>query len=159
MIPKAGMVPKDCGFNQSETACGICARIAWRFPCLPATERDGGWTYGNTAFLLSRHNSPSKLTLRNNQTARNVYMWMQQWIIRFFQKEQFSRFLPYAKVARWRHCWIHYLLCLQFRFCSSTMSNIMTIYCKVVQWDMKFVCIAGYCLNFTAVLHWRYLTA
>ena len=35
------MVPKDCGFNQSETACGLCACIASRFPCLPATARDG----------------------------------------------------------------------------------------------------------------------
>ena len=37
------------------------------------------WTYTNAAFLSSqRHNLPSKLKLRNNQTARNVYMWMQQ---------------------------------------------------------------------------------
>ena len=34
------MVPKESGFNQSETACGWCARIAWRFPCLPAPARD-----------------------------------------------------------------------------------------------------------------------
>ena len=26
------MVPKESGFNQSETASGKCARIVWRFP-------------------------------------------------------------------------------------------------------------------------------
>ena len=41
MLPKAEMVPKECGFNQSETACGLCARIAWRFPYSPAMPRDG----------------------------------------------------------------------------------------------------------------------
>ena len=41
MLPKAEMVPKECECNQSETACGLCAGIAWRFPCLPATARDG----------------------------------------------------------------------------------------------------------------------
>ena len=35
------MVSKECEFNQSETACGFCAGIAWCFPCLPATARDG----------------------------------------------------------------------------------------------------------------------
>ena len=41
MLPKAEMVPKECGFNQSETAYGLCAGIAWRFPCSSATARDG----------------------------------------------------------------------------------------------------------------------
>ena len=33
----------------------------------------------NAVYLSSRrHNSPPKLTLRNNQYVQNVYMWMQQ---------------------------------------------------------------------------------
>ena len=35
------MVPKENGFNQSETASGICARTAWRFPCSLAKAMDG----------------------------------------------------------------------------------------------------------------------
>ena len=35
------MVPKDGGFNQSETASGKCARVERRFQCLSATARDG----------------------------------------------------------------------------------------------------------------------
>ena len=38
-----------------------------------------GWWSSKAAFLSSRtHNLPSKATLRNTQTAWNVYMWMQQ---------------------------------------------------------------------------------
>ena len=35
------MVPKECGFNQSVAASGMCVRKAWRFPCSLAVERDG----------------------------------------------------------------------------------------------------------------------
>ena len=41
MHPKADMVPKECGFNQSETASFLCARILWRLPRSPAMARDG----------------------------------------------------------------------------------------------------------------------
>ena len=41
MQPKADMVHKECGFNQSETASCLCAREAWRFRCSPAMARDG----------------------------------------------------------------------------------------------------------------------
>ena len=41
MLPKAEMVPKEFGFNQSETPYTLCAGIAWCFPGLPATARDG----------------------------------------------------------------------------------------------------------------------
>ena len=41
MLPNAEMVPKECGFNQSQTACGFCAGIAWRFPCPSTTARYG----------------------------------------------------------------------------------------------------------------------
>ena len=35
------MVPKESGFNQSETASGKCARIVCRFPCSSTMARDG----------------------------------------------------------------------------------------------------------------------
>ena len=35
------MVPKEFAFIQSETACGLCTGLAWRFPGLSATARDG----------------------------------------------------------------------------------------------------------------------
>ena len=86
MLPNAKMVPKECGFNQTETAC-----LAWRFPCSPARW----WAYKNAAFLSSRrHNSPSKLMLRNNQTVTNSWLHVDAPIIRSFQKELFSFFLP-----------------------------------------------------------------
>ena len=57
------MLPKESGFNQSEKlAVYACA------------NRDVF-----EAFLSSRrHNLPPNVKLRNNQTERNVYMWMQQ---------------------------------------------------------------------------------
>ena len=37
------MVPKESGFNLSETAWGLCSRLVWRFLyiCSPAMARDG----------------------------------------------------------------------------------------------------------------------
>ena len=89
------MVPKESGFNQSETACNLWQEMV--------------------KFLSSRrHNLPSKLKLRNNQAIRNVGMWMYNNTI--IQKELCSRFLTStyaarvstvigdaAKVPRWRH--------------------------------------------------------
>ena len=66
MLPNAEMVPKECELNQSETDCGL-----W--------QRREMVNYKNVAYMSSRrHNSPSKLKLRNNQAVRNVNMWMQQ---------------------------------------------------------------------------------
>ena len=33
--------------------------------------------YKGSIFVITGHNLPSKVKLRNNQTKRNVYMWMQ----------------------------------------------------------------------------------
>ena len=38
---EADIVPKEIGFIQSETVCGLCARIVWHFRCSPAMARDG----------------------------------------------------------------------------------------------------------------------
>ena len=35
------MVPKECGFNQSVAASGMCARKACRYPYSPTVESDG----------------------------------------------------------------------------------------------------------------------
>ena len=86
------MVPNECGFNQSETACGLCARTAWHFPCV---LRQGIVNYTNAAFFSSwRHNLPSKLKLRNNQTTvckMSACVCNNNTVI---QQELFSRFLP-----------------------------------------------------------------
>ena len=44
------------------------------------TRNGKGWrTYTNAVFLSSRrHNLPPKLKIRNNQTIRNVGMWMKE---------------------------------------------------------------------------------
>ena len=36
------MAPKESGLNLSETACGVCERIVWRFLCSHAMAKDGG---------------------------------------------------------------------------------------------------------------------
>ena len=64
------MIPKESGFNQSATTSA--------FPGSSAIARDG--EVKQRQFFLSsrRHNLPSKVRLCNNQTARDVYMSMQQ---------------------------------------------------------------------------------
>ena len=47
------MVPKEIGFNKSETASGYGACTAWRFPGSPAMTRDGGiFVITETQFAL-----------------------------------------------------------------------------------------------------------
>ncbi len=62
------MLPKESGFNLSETAWGLSAHnVTFSMLACP-----GNCT--KAAFLsLRRHNLLSKVRLRNNQTARNVY--------------------------------------------------------------------------------------
>ena len=138
MQPKADMVPKECRFNQSETASCLYAHIAWCFRCSPAMARDGELIqtqyfchhadticHPNSSYVTTKLYETSECG-RNNNT--------------IFQSELLSRFLSStyvvsqrrslgdaAKVARWRHWWIHHFSCLKFRFCVTTVSNIMTI--------------------------------
>ena len=65
MQPKADMVLKECGYMDSMTfSMLVCNGKGW-------------WTYTNAVFFSSRsHDLPTKLKLRNNQTIRNVGMWM-----------------------------------------------------------------------------------
>ena len=71
-LPKSEMVPKECGFKQSETACGLCARIAWYFPCLPATARDGEFIqmqYSCQHLDKIRHHNLSYVTTKQYGTS------------------------------------------------------------------------------------------
>ena len=142
IAPKADIIPKVCGFNQSETACGLCVGCCDVVIVYVLTLKRRR-TYMNAASLSSlRHNLPSKLKLHNNQSVWNVYMWMQQYNT-VIQKELFPRFEPrclpvsgqasmtHANVARRRHCWIRYLLCITFLYCQD-VSNIMIII--IVKW-------------------------
>ena len=72
------MVPKEIGFNQSDNGVLLLrAHIVMFFRL--ACHGKGWRCYTKAAFLSSRrHNLPSKVRLRNDQTVRNVYMWMQQ---------------------------------------------------------------------------------
>ena len=78
------MVPNESGFNQSETACGL----------LLAMARDGDIIQRQHLLSLRRYNLPSKFRLRNNQTVRNGTSTADATIMRYFQTELFSRFLP-----------------------------------------------------------------
>ena len=55
--------------------------------------RDGEILQRQHFFSSRRHNLPSKVRLRNDQTPWNVYM-VDARIMRCFQAELFSRFLP-----------------------------------------------------------------
>ena len=130
------MVPKECGFNQSKSACRFCMCLSWHFTCLPATSRDDE-LIKNAAFLLSRrHNWPSKLKLHNNQTVwtstcgcnsntifseRTIYFHISyhrhmQCMLIWLQVS-----LGYVCKSR-QHCWISYFSCSRFLFCLSTLS-------------------------------------
>ena len=109
------MVPKESGFNQSQTASGICE-----------------------AFLsLRRHQFPSKVRLRNNLPNCMESINVDATIMRFFQTELFSRFLPstyaghvnLAASKPWRFMQkyrygdtVEFIIFRVFRFCLKIMS-------------------------------------
>ncbi len=148
MQPNTDMIPKECGFSQSETASCLCVRISWHFPCSPAMARDGELIqtqyfchhtdticHPNSSYVTTKLHETSACRCNNNT---------------IFQNELFSRFLPStyvawqrrslddaAKVTRWRHRLIHNFLCLKSRFCVTTMSNINMI---IVKWCSGIAC-------------------
>ena len=85
------MVPKESGFNQSETASCLCACRVWRFLCSPAMARNGEIIqrqhfchYGDTIC----HPSSGYVTTKLHGTSTaDVTM-------RYFQRGLFSRLLP-----------------------------------------------------------------
>ena len=109
------MVFKESRFNQSETACSLCVRIKWCFPCLPARDSELTQTQHFCHHLdIICHPNSSYVTTKLYETSACGYK--NDTVI---QRELFSRFLPstyaghvghalvtHAKVARWRHYWI-----------------------------------------------------
>ena len=113
-----------------------------RFWCSPAMARDGEliqtqyfchhaetiW-HPNSSYITTKLYETSACGCNNNT---------------IFQNELFLRFLPSthvawhrrslgdaAKVARWRHQWIHNFSCLKFCLCVTTVSNIMIMYSEI----------------------------
>ena len=67
------MVHKENGFNQSEKASHCCARTFVRFSGAPTMARDSEVIQRQHLFLSPRrHNLPSKVRLRDDQTPQNV---------------------------------------------------------------------------------------
>ena len=148
MQQKADMVPKECRFNQSETAYCLCAREAWRFRCSPTMARDGELI--QTQYFCHHvdticHPNSSSVSTKLYETS--AFGCNNNTI---FQNELFLRFLPStyvawqrrclgdaAKVARWRHRWIHHFSCLIFRFCVTTVSKY---YDHIVMWCSGIAC-------------------
>ena len=147
MQPKADMIPKECGFNQSETASCLCARVPWRFPGSPAMARDGELIqtkyfchhadticHPNSSYLTTKLYETLECGCNNNTT---------------FQNELFSRFLPStyvawqrrslgdaAKLARWRHRYSSF-----FVFKTSLLRNYRFKYNDyVVKWCSGIAC-------------------
>ena len=82
------------GFNQSEMASGKYARVMWRFPSSSATARDGEVIQNRQHW---RDNLSSRVKWCKNQTVRNVYMWMQQYLDLFRQNNfhvSYRRHMP-----------------------------------------------------------------
>ena len=67
------MVPKEGGFNQSKTSCALCVAHCDVLQARPPRQDSEVLQRHHWPFLSSwRHILPSKVRLRNNQTARNV---------------------------------------------------------------------------------------
>ncbi len=145
------MVPKESGFNQSETASGWYACLAWRFPCSSATARDGeviqrqhfchhGGTicHPKTSYVTTKLHGTSTCGCNNNAifSDRAIFTFPTVAVCRPRKTGRGKALAVGAKLARWQRRWSHYVSSLQIRFRLSTVSNIMiTVYCKVVQWD------------------------
>ena len=147
MLPKAEMVPKDCGFNQPETACGLCAGIAWRFPCLPTMASDGELIkmqhschhvdeirHPNSSYITTKLYGTSTCRCNNNTifSERTIFTFPTVDVCRARWPGSDEALAIRDKVERWQHCWINYFSCSRFPFCPSTVSNIMIII--IVKW-------------------------
>ena len=152
MLPKGEIVPKECGFNLSETACGLCAGIASRFPCLPATARDGELIkmqhschhvdtirHPNSSYVTTKLYGTSTCGCNNNAifSESTIFTFPTVDVCRARCPGSGETLVIHAKVERWQHYWIHYFSFSRFPFCVSTVSNIMII----LQWC------SAYCLN------------
>ena len=147
MQPKADMVPKECFLLMRACRDVFQARLQWQGMVMQYFCHHT-ICHPNSSYVTTKLYETLACGCNNNT---------------IFQNELFSRFLPStyvawqrrslgdaAEVARW---WIYHFSCLKSRFCVTTMSNIMIIYCKVVQWySMRLVCIAGIFPKFWALI-------
>ena len=69
MLPKAAMVAKECGFNQSEPVCDLCAARIARFLCLLATARD-------SELIKMQHSCHHVDTIRHGNSSRAIFMFL-----------------------------------------------------------------------------------
>ena len=104
------MVPKESGFNQSETACGSCARIVWRFPCSHTMARDGEVIqkqhlchHGDTICHPKSGNVTTKLHGTSACGYNNNAIFSDRAIFSF-PAAHGKALAFHVKVARWRHC-------------------------------------------------------
>ena len=100
-------VPRESEFNQSETASGKCARVV--------VKLYGAQLYKGSIFVITK----AQLWIQS-QVNCTESLHVDATIMRSFQTEQYSRFLPspyagHVKLATAKHC---------------------KLYCKVVQWDI-----------------------
>ena len=74
------MVPKESGFNQSETALPANARAQCDVLHARLPRRGMVKLYKGSIFVITEAQFAiqSQVILCNNQTVRNAYMWMQQ---------------------------------------------------------------------------------
>ncbi len=144
------MVPKENGFNQSETTSGWCARLAWRFPCSPAMARDGeviqsqhfchnGDTicHPKSGYVTTKLHGMSTCGCNNNAifSRRAIFTFPAVVVCRPRLSDRVKALAVHAKVETWQRCWIIYFSCSRFPFCLSTC-QILWLYCKVLQWDI-----------------------
>ena len=98
MQPKADMVPKECGFNQSEAASCLCARVALRIPGSPVMARDGELI--QTQYFC--HHAETICHPNSSYVTQKLYETLECGCSNntIFQNGLFSRFLPSTYLTR-----------------------------------------------------------
>ena len=124
MLPKAEMVPKDCGFSQSKKACGFCTGIAWHFPCSPTTARDGeiiqmqqschhvdAFRCPNSSYVTTKLYGTSTYGCNNNTIfwERTIFMFPTVVLCRAHWPGSDKALMIHAKVERWQHRSVHHV--------------------------------------------------
>ena len=145
------MVSKENGFNQSEKASCCCARTLWCFPGSRTMARDSEVIqrqhfchHGDTIchpksdYVTTKPHGTFTCGCNNNAmfSGRAIFTFPTVVVCRPRYSGPGKALTVYAKMQIWQHCWNHYFSCSRFPFCLSTVSNIMIIYCKVVEWDI-----------------------
>ena len=146
MQPKADMVPKECGFNQSQTA-SCCSPAMARYGELIQTQyfchHADPICHPNSSYVTTKLYETSACGCNNNtifwaiQVLRNAFFWkLDPFVTLFSRKSDTPTHVRYvtlewphseraiftfstidvcslaAKVAKWRHRWIHHFSCL-----------------------------------------------